>query len=188
MDASLVTAHKELGRQQQDIREACASTPFAACMRRVIPACINPQISKLPTLLALDSWMVLYRSDCTDSCNDCAPVSLLIWTLVLVTVICCICIIRAHRPLGGPILDSPQASLSEGSLWNYAQAVATLATRGCDLVIVSDANLVYIDAILEHHGLKQHFKEVITDPTILSSYTAACCATHLCSVLCIILS
>ncbi|CAL8471813.1 g11355 [Coccomyxa elongata] len=76
MDASLVTAHKELGRQQQDILEACASTPFAACMR---------------------------------------------------------------------------------------QAVATLAARGCDLVIVSDANSVYINAILEHHGLKEHFKQVHTN-------------------------
>ncbi|BDA47728.1 probable pyridoxal phosphate phosphatase PHOSPHO2 [Coccomyxa sp. Obi] len=76
MDASLLAAHKELGRQQQDILEACVSAPFAACMR---------------------------------------------------------------------------------------QAVAKLAARGCDLVVVSDANSVYIDAILEHHGLKQHFKEVHTN-------------------------
>ena len=36
MDASLLAAHEELSRQQQDILEACASTPFAACMRQVV--------------------------------------------------------------------------------------------------------------------------------------------------------
>lgn len=45
-------------------------------------------------------------------------------------------------------------------------------------MVVSDANSVYIEAILEHHGLKQHFKEVITHPHKLFLYTKKCCATH----------
>ncbi|KAK9905585.1 hypothetical protein WJX75_002525 [Coccomyxa subellipsoidea] len=76
MDASLLAAHEKLGKHRQDIAEACASTPFAACMR---------------------------------------------------------------------------------------QAVVDLAARGCDLVIVSDANSFFIEAILQHHGLLEHFKEVHTN-------------------------
>jgi FMN phosphatase YigB (HAD superfamily) len=41
------------------------------------------------------------------------------------------------------------------------QAVGCLAElEQCDLVIVSDANSVYIEQILEQHGLLGCFKEV----------------------------
>ncbi|EIE23797.1 hypothetical protein COCSUDRAFT_41939 [Coccomyxa subellipsoidea C-169] len=76
MDISLLAAHEELGKGRQEILEACASVPFAACMQ---------------------------------------------------------------------------------------QAVKELAGRGCDLVILSDANSLYIDTILQHHGLQEHFKEVHTN-------------------------
>ena len=50
-----------------------------------------------------------------------------------------------------------------------AQAVVDLAARGCDLVIVSDANSFFIEAILQHHGLLEHFKEVgVSPPAILT--------------------
>ncbi len=35
MDTSLLAAHEELGKGRQEILEACASVPFAACMQQV---------------------------------------------------------------------------------------------------------------------------------------------------------
>ena len=40
------------------------------------------------------------------------------------------------------------------------QAVKTLAAAGCDMVILSDANTVFINEIVDHHGLSQHFLAV----------------------------
>ena len=57
-----------------------------------------------------------------------------------------------------------------------AQAVVDLAARGCDLVIVSDANSFFIEAILQHHGLLEHFKEVgISYPAILTNQMPLTC-------------
>ena len=40
------------------------------------------------------------------------------------------------------------------------QAVETLAAAGCDMVILSDANTVFIREIIDHHNLSQHFLAV----------------------------
>ncbi|KAK8556512.1 hypothetical protein V6N13_064540 [Hibiscus sabdariffa] len=37
----------------------------------------------------------------------------------------------------------------------------------CDLKIVSDANVVFIDAILKHHGLRECFSEIHTNPSFI---------------------
>ena len=51
----------------------------------------------------------------------------------------------------------------------YLQAVETLAAAGCDMVILSDANTVFIKDIVDHHGLSQHFlavcNSISTHPT-----------------------
>ncbi|KAA3479316.1 inorganic pyrophosphatase 2-like [Gossypium australe] len=37
----------------------------------------------------------------------------------------------------------------------------------CDLKIVSDANVFFIDTILKHHGLKECFSEINTNPSFV---------------------
>ena len=49
---------------------------------------------------------------------------------------------------------------SSHRLCPYLQAVETLAAAGCDMVILSDANTVFIKEIMDHHGLSQHFLAV----------------------------
>ncbi|KAG0049370.1 hypothetical protein BGZ83_005856 [Gryganskiella cystojenkinii] len=39
-----------------------------------------------------------------------------------------------------------------------------LFDRGWDLAIVSDANTVYIESILEHYGIRHLFKAIVTNP------------------------
>ncbi|KAL5227960.1 hypothetical protein ABZP36_016225 [Zizania latifolia] len=44
-------------------------------------------------------------------------------------------------------------------------AVKACHAVGCDLRILSDANRFFIDAILDHHGLRGYFSEVVTNPS-----------------------
>ncbi|XP_022715116.1 inorganic pyrophosphatase 2-like [Durio zibethinus] len=44
------------------------------------------------------------------------------------------------------------------------QAIKSAHALGCDLKIVSDANMFFIETILEHHGLREYFSEINTNP------------------------
>ncbi|XP_019223586.1 PREDICTED: inorganic pyrophosphatase 3-like isoform X1 [Nicotiana attenuata] len=46
-------------------------------------------------------------------------------------------------------------------------AIESAHALGCDLKVLSDANLFYIDTILKHHGLYRCFSEIITNPTMV---------------------
>ncbi|GLT58341.1 hypothetical protein SLA2020_312410 [Shorea laevis] len=43
-------------------------------------------------------------------------------------------------------------------------AIKSAHASGCELRIVSDANLFFIETILEHHGLRDYFSEINTNP------------------------
>lgn len=43
-------------------------------------------------------------------------------------------------------------------------AIKSAYALGCDLKIVSDANLFYIETILKHHGISECFTEIYTNP------------------------
>ncbi|MBA0599269.1 hypothetical protein Gorai_005498, partial [Gossypium raimondii] len=45
--------------------------------------------------------------------------------------------------------------------------VDKLGATECDLKIVSDANVFFIDTILKHHGLKECFSEINTNPSFV---------------------
>ncbi|TYG49182.1 hypothetical protein ES288_D10G073500v1 [Gossypium darwinii] len=47
------------------------------------------------------------------------------------------------------------------------QAIKSAHALGCDLKIVSDANVFFIDTILKHHGLKECFSEINTNPSFV---------------------
>ncbi|XVF26930.1 hypothetical protein REPUB_Repub14bG0062700 [Reevesia pubescens] len=47
------------------------------------------------------------------------------------------------------------------------QAIKSAHALGCDLKIVSDANVFFIETILEHHGLKECFSEINTNPSFV---------------------
>ncbi|KAF9968847.1 hypothetical protein BGZ70_003585 [Mortierella alpina] len=49
------------------------------------------------------------------------------------------------------------------------KACQLLHAKGWTLVIVSDANSIYIDGILQHYGIKQLFSAVITNPAFWDS-------------------
>ncbi|KAK9281810.1 hypothetical protein L1049_004716 [Liquidambar formosana] len=46
-------------------------------------------------------------------------------------------------------------------------AIKSAHSLGCDLKIVSDANLFFIETILEHHGLRDYFSEINTNPSFI---------------------
>eukprot|EP00262_Sarcandra_glabra_P011575 TRINITY_DN2807_c0_g1_i1.p1 TRINITY_DN2807_c0_g1~~TRINITY_DN2807_c0_g1_i1.p1 ORF type:complete len:287 (-),score=52.32 TRINITY_DN2807_c0_g1_i1:38-898(-) len=46
-------------------------------------------------------------------------------------------------------------------------AVKSAYALGCDLRIVSDANLFFIETILKHHGLNDYFTEINTNPSFV---------------------
>lgn len=50
---------------------------------------------------------------------------------------------------------------------NIASAIKSAQSLGCDLRIISDANLFYIQTILEHHNLLGCFSEINTNPTFV---------------------
>lgn len=45
-----------------------------------------------------------------------------------------------------------------------AAAIKSAHSLGCDLKIISDANVLYIETILKHHGLFDCFSEIISNP------------------------
>ncbi|KAG4178790.1 hypothetical protein ERO13_A10G065300v2 [Gossypium hirsutum] len=47
------------------------------------------------------------------------------------------------------------------------QAIKFAHALGCDLKVVSDANVFFIDTILKHHGLKECFSEINTNPSFV---------------------
>ncbi|MBA0636887.1 hypothetical protein Godav_024396 [Gossypium davidsonii] len=47
------------------------------------------------------------------------------------------------------------------------QAIKSAHALGCDLKIVSDANVFFIDTILKHHGLKECFSEINMNPSFV---------------------
>ncbi|MBA0812274.1 hypothetical protein Gohar_026256 [Gossypium harknessii] len=47
------------------------------------------------------------------------------------------------------------------------QAIKSAHALGSDLKIVSDANVFFIDTILKHHGLKECFSEINTNPSFV---------------------
>ncbi|XVE88743.1 hypothetical protein DITRI_Ditri19aG0093400 [Diplodiscus trichospermus] len=47
------------------------------------------------------------------------------------------------------------------------QAIKSAHALGCDLKIVSDANVFFIETILKHHGLRDCFSEINTNPSLV---------------------
>ncbi|KAK8628773.1 hypothetical protein V6N13_009356 [Hibiscus sabdariffa] len=47
------------------------------------------------------------------------------------------------------------------------QAIKSAHELGCDLKIVSDANVFFIETILDHHGLRGCFSEIDTNPSFV---------------------
>ncbi|KAK4267339.1 hypothetical protein QN277_024131 [Acacia crassicarpa] len=46
-------------------------------------------------------------------------------------------------------------------------AIEAAYSLGCDLKIVSDANIFFINTILKHHGVRDRFSEIITNPSFI---------------------
>ncbi|OVA08468.1 Phosphatase PHOSPHO-type [Macleaya cordata] len=51
---------------------------------------------------------------------------------------------------------------------NIISAIKSAHALGCELKILSDANLFYIETILEHHGLMGYFSEINTNPSFVN--------------------
>ncbi|GMI93737.1 phosphoethanolamine/phosphocholine phosphatase 1 [Hibiscus trionum] len=47
------------------------------------------------------------------------------------------------------------------------RAIRSAHALGCDLKIISDANMFFIDTILTHHGLRECFSEINTNPSFV---------------------
>ncbi|KAK9030860.1 hypothetical protein V6N11_032266 [Hibiscus sabdariffa] len=47
------------------------------------------------------------------------------------------------------------------------RAIRSAHALGCDLKIISDANVFFIDTILKHHGLRECFSEIHTNPSFI---------------------
>ncbi|KAJ3695064.1 hypothetical protein LUZ60_000441 [Juncus effusus] len=48
---------------------------------------------------------------------------------------------------------------------NVITAIKAAYALGCDLRVLSDANQFFIEAILKHHGLREYFTEINTNPS-----------------------
>ncbi|XP_062219946.1 inorganic pyrophosphatase 1-like [Phragmites australis] len=48
---------------------------------------------------------------------------------------------------------------------HVVSAIKAAYALGCDLRVLSDANLFFIETILEHHGLRGYFSEINTNPS-----------------------
>ncbi|KAK4853772.1 hypothetical protein QYF36_014336 [Acer negundo] len=48
-------------------------------------------------------------------------------------------------------------------------ALKSAHSAGCDLKILSDANVFFIETILKHHGLLDCFSEIITNPSLVDN-------------------
>ncbi|KAG6529865.1 thiamine phosphate phosphatase-like protein [Zingiber officinale] len=76
------------------------------------------------------------------------------------------------------------------------EAIKTAYSLGCELRVVSDANLFFIETILKHHGLLECFSEINTNPSyvdeegrlrilpchdfIISSHGCSLCPANMC--------
>ncbi|KAK7349240.1 hypothetical protein VNO77_06442 [Canavalia gladiata] len=57
-------------------------------------------------------------------------------------------------------------------------AIETAYSLGCDLKIVSDANIFFIETILKHHGVWNCFSEVIANPSHVNEGRLSICPYH----------
>ena len=53
---------------------------------------------------------------------------------------------------------------------NIASAIKSAHSLGCDLKIISDANLFYIQTILQHHNLLGFFSQIYTNPASVDEF------------------
>lgn len=67
--------------------------------------------------------------------------------------------------LQGKSMEEISNSLKNTPLYeNTISAIKSAYALGCELKILSDANLYFIETILKHHGLMDYFSEIITNP------------------------
>ncbi|KAK7389618.1 hypothetical protein VNO78_24797 [Psophocarpus tetragonolobus] len=57
-------------------------------------------------------------------------------------------------------------------------AIKAAYSLGCDLKIVSDANIFFIETILKHHGVWNCFSEVIANPSLVNEGSLNICPYH----------
>lgn len=57
---------------------------------------------------------------------------------------------------------------------NIVSAIKSAHSLGCDLRIISDANLFYIQTILEHHNILGCFSQINTNPTFVDEKGRLC--------------
>ncbi|XP_050363968.1 inorganic pyrophosphatase 2-like [Argentina anserina] len=50
---------------------------------------------------------------------------------------------------------------------SIASAIKSAHAFGCDLRVVSDANMFFIETVLKHHGLLDYFSEINTNPSLV---------------------
>lgn len=68
----------------------------------------------------------------------------------------------------GKKIDEIAESLKRAPLHpRIISAIRSAYALGCDLRIVSDANLFFVETILEHHGLIDYFSEINTNPSFV---------------------
>ncbi|RWR82732.1 inorganic pyrophosphatase 1 [Cinnamomum micranthum f. kanehirae] len=91
----------------------------------------------------------------------------------------------------GKTIEEIAASLKRAPLHSQIITAIKLAySLGCDLRIVSDANLFFIETILKHHGLIDYFSEINTNPSLVDEdgklrifpYHDFTCAPHGCDL------
>jgi pyridoxal phosphate phosphatase PHOSPHO2 len=69
--------------------------------------------------------------------------------------------VHAHRKTVEDIEESLKRAPIDPNVITMIKAAYAL---GCDLRVVSDANQFFIETILRHHGLKEYFTEINTNP------------------------
>ncbi|KAF3324469.1 inorganic pyrophosphatase 2-like protein [Carex littledalei] len=70
--------------------------------------------------------------------------------------------------LKGKSIDNIANSLKEMFLDPHiVSAIKSAYSLGCDLRVVSDANLFFIETILKHHGIFECFTEIYTNPSFV---------------------
>lgn len=82
---------------------------------------------------------------------------------------------------------------------SIASSIESAHAFGCDLRVVSDANVCFIETILKHHGILDCFSEINTNPSLIdeqgrlrilpyhdfntSSHGCKICPPNMCKVL-----
>ncbi|KAI5383224.1 thiamine phosphate phosphatase-like protein [Lathyrus oleraceus] len=83
------------------------------------------------------------------------------WTSLMDTIM-------QHLHSNGITIDNIAQSLKTAFLHpNIVSAIKSAHSLGCDLRIISDANLFYIQTILEHHDILGCFSQINTNPTFV---------------------